>query len=67
MPDSPRFIKTSSIAGAWFIKDTKDDSMVAIIIKGQRPREKTDAMTDVMLNALNKAVSKGGSNGRELP
>lgn len=58
MIEKKRFIKTTSLAGVGFIKDQKDESIVAIILKSQRPKEYTEAMTQVMLDALNKAVEK---------
>lgn len=51
-----RFIKTKSQAGVSFIKDAKDGSLVAIIQKGKRPEAHTEAMIQVMLDALNQAV-----------
>lgn len=58
MSNKKRFIQTFSQAGVCFIKDCKDDSLVAILIKGQRPKEHTEAMAKVMLDALNNAVEK---------
>lgn len=67
MINKPRFIKTSSVAGAWFIKDKKDDSIVAIIQRGNRPVERTEAMVKVMLEALNTAVEKSDARNRNYP
>lgn len=58
MPTKERFIRTRSQADAWFIKDTKDDSIVCIMQKGKRPPEHTEAMIQVMLDALNRAASR---------
>lgn len=52
-----RFISTKSLVDAWFIKDTKDDSIVCIMQRGKRGKEKTRAMLAVMLKALNRAVA----------
>ena len=52
-----RFIKTTSQSGVRFIKDTKDDSIICIVNKGKRPPEHTEAMIQVMLDALNRAAS----------
>lgn len=51
-----RFIKGKTLASVWYIKDTKDDTVVCMIMGSGRPEEKTTAMCDVMLNALNRAV-----------
>lgn len=56
-----RFIRTRSQADVWFVKDTKDDSIVCIMQKSKRPLEHTEAMLQVMLDALNGAVE--GKNG----
>ncbi|WP_165079125.1 MULTISPECIES: hypothetical protein [unclassified Desulfovibrio] len=52
-----RFIKTTSQSGVRFIKDTKADEVVCIVNKGKRPPEHTEAMIQVMLDALNRAAS----------
>ena len=54
--NSQRFIMRPTFAGVWMIRDSKDDSVVCIMNKGNRPLEKTEAMTKVMLEALNQAV-----------
>ena len=54
-----RFVSTQNSANVWFIRDKKDDSLVCIMNKGQRGAEKTRAMMEVMLNALNATVEKG--------
>lgn len=61
-----RFIRTRSQADVWFVKDTKDDSIVCIMQKAKRPLEHTEAMLKVMLDALNEAVENknGGSAGQ---
>lgn len=53
-----RFISTNNLADVWFIRDTKDDSLVCIMNKGKRGAEKTKAMMKVMLDALNDTVEK---------
>lgn len=53
-----RFIPTSNGSGVWFIKDSKDNTLVCIMQKGNRGTEKTRAMMNVMLNALNEAVAR---------
>ncbi len=53
-----RFISTHNLADVWFIRDTKDDSLVCIMNKGKRGAEKTQAMLKVMLDALNDTVEK---------
>ncbi len=53
-----RFIATHNLADVWFIRDTKDDSLVCIMNKGKRGVEKTKAMLKVMLDALNDTVEK---------
>lgn len=58
MPEKKRFIKRETYAGAWFIKDTKDDSIVCHVSKSGRPQTHTNAMLEVMLNALNNAVER---------
>lgn len=58
MPEKPRFTKAESLAGAWYIKDNKDGSLVAIVQNGKRPQEHTEAMIKIMLDALNGAVEK---------
>lgn len=58
MTGQKRFIKTENLGGTWFIKDSKDASLVCIIQKGQRPLEHTEAMVKVMLAALNNAVER---------
>lgn len=58
MSEKQRFIKAESLAGAWYIKDNKDGSLVAIVQNGKRPQEHTEAMIKVMLDALNGAVEK---------
>lgn len=61
-----RFIRTRSQADAWFVKDTKDDSIVCIMQKGKRPLEHTEAMLKVMLDALNNAVEpKNGASDNQ--
>lgn len=57
MPTKERFICTRPQVDAWFIKDTKDDSIVCIMQKGKRPPEHPEAMIQVMLDALNRAAS----------
>ena len=54
-----RFISTHNLANVWFIRDTKDDSLVCIMNRGNRGEEKTKAMLQVMLDALNDTVEKG--------
>lgn len=54
-----RFIATHNLADVWFIRDTKDDSLVCIMNKGKRGAEKTKAMMKVMMDALNDTAEKG--------
>lgn len=54
-----RFIATHNLADVWFIRDKKDDSLVCIMNRGKRGEEKTKAMLQVMLDALNDTVEKG--------
>ena len=42
------------------LRDTGDGSMVCIITGGKRGEKKTLAMAGVMVDALNRAVSRGG-------
>lgn len=58
MSEKQRFTKAESLARAWYIKDNKDGSLVAIVQNGKRPQEHTEAMIKVMLDALNGAVEK---------
>lgn len=58
MPEKKRFIKRESFAGAWFIKDTKDDTIVCHVSRSGRPQAHTEAMLNVMLDALNNAVER---------
>ncbi len=65
-PKTKRFIRTRSQADVWFVKDTKDDSIVCIMQKGKRPLEHTEAMLRVMLDALNNAVEpKNGASDNQ--
>ena len=65
MTTRERFVLRTTFAGAWVIRDQKDDSPVCLIFHGGRGMEKTRAMADVMLHALNAAVSQ--SVRREKP
>lgn len=56
--DNGRFVKTVSYGGAWFIRDTKNGSVVAFIQKEGRPLEHTEAMVKIMLDALNGASER---------
>jgi len=51
-----RFYLKKTVGGAWMIHDKKDDSVVCVMNKGKRPLDKTEAMANVMIEALNKAV-----------
>ena len=53
-----RFVLCTTFAGAWLIRDRKDDSPVCLIFHGGRGMEKTRAMADVMRHALNAAVTQ---------
>lgn len=53
-----RFVKDSNLAGTWYIRDSKDDTLVCILMKHGRPEKQTEAMCNVMLEALNSAVEK---------
>lgn len=57
-----RFTSGNSYGGVWSIKDSQDDSVVCIVLKGKRGEDKTKAMMNVMLDALNKAVEKKSDN-----
>lgn len=57
-----RFVFQNSFGGVWHIKDTQDDSVVGLIFNSNRGEDKTKAMINVMVNALNAAVErKNGS------
>lgn len=56
--EKKRFYKGSSLSGTWFIKDRKDESLVAIVLKGSRPVKHSEAMLETMLDSLNTAVEK---------
>lgn len=62
MATNERFIRTRSQADVWFIKDTKDDSIVCIMQKGKRPLEQTQAMVKVMVEALNRVGAPAPKN-----
>ncbi len=51
-----RFVKFHNLGGTCFIKDNRNETLVCIILPQGRPANQTDAMCDVMLNALNAAV-----------
>ena len=55
-----RFILQKRLGNTWVLNDTGDDSMVCIITGGERGEKKTLAMAGVMVDALNRAVSRGG-------
>ena len=57
MPNNTqRFILRRTQADAWLIRDNKDGSVVCFVHKGCRAPKKTQAMVNVMLDALNAAV-----------
>ena len=51
-----RFVLSPTFGGTWMIRDSKDGSIVCIMQKFSRPLEKTEAMTKVILAALNDAT-----------
>lgn len=55
-----RFILQKRLGNTWVLNDTADGSMVCIITGGKRGEKKTLAMAGVMVDALNRAVSRGG-------
>ena len=55
-----RFILQKRLGNTWVLNDTGDDSMVCIITGGKRGEKQTLAMAGVMVDALNRAVSRGG-------
>lgn len=55
-----RFILQKRLGNTWVLNDTGDGSMVCIITGGKRGEKKTLAMAGVMVDALNRAVSRGG-------
>ena len=55
-----RFILQKRLGNTWVLNDTGDDSMVCIITGDKRGEKKTLAMAGVMVDALNRAVSRGG-------
>ena len=55
-----RFILQKRLGNTWVLNDTGDDSMVCIITGGKRGEKKTLAMAGGMVDALNRAVSRGG-------
>lgn len=58
MPNNTqRFILRRTQADAWLIRDNKDGSVVCFVHKGCRSPEKTQAMVNVMLDALNAAAT----------
>ena len=65
MEDKKRFITCKNYGSVWHIKDTQDDSVVCLIMKGDRGEEKTQAMMNVMVDALNKAVERKNGIGNK--
>ena len=55
-----RFVLQRKLGNTWVLNDTADGSLVCIITGGKRGEKKTLAMAGVMIDALNRAVSRGG-------
>ena len=55
-----RFVLRKRLGNTWVLNDTADGSLVCIITGGKRGEKKTLAMAGVMIDALNRAVSRGG-------
>lgn len=62
MEDKKRFTTGKTCGSVWYIKDAQDDSVVCLIMRGNRGEDKTKAMMNVMVDALNKAVEKRSDN-----